>query len=70
MRALAIDENNLKTAEIVARLEIEMERWGAAREHLELIMRKLGMDNPAYEHYAQMAAYAARMERESRASRN
>jgi cytochrome c-type biogenesis protein CcmH len=66
LRALAIDENNLKTAEIVARLEMEMERWGDAREHLELIMRKLGMDNPAYEHYAQMAAYAASMERASR----
>ena len=45
-------------------LEMETERWSAAREHLETFLGKLGMDNPSYERYAQMAAYAARMERE------
>ena len=70
LRALAIDENSIKTLEIVSRLEMEMERWESAREHLELIMRKLGMDDPAYGHYAQMAAYAARMQREQSGSKN
>ena len=64
LRALALDEGNLRILEVVSMLEMETERWSAAREHLETFLGKLGMDNPSYERYAQMAAYAARMERE------
>ena len=62
--ALRLDEANTSAHELYAIASLETHRWAQALKHLEYLMSRLHMDTPKYRKLAQLAAYAAGMERE------
>lgn len=68
--ALRLDEANTSAHELYAIASLETHRWADARVHLEYLLSRLHMDTPKYRKLAQLAAFAADMEREESAARN
>ena len=61
--ALKLDETNTNAHELAAIACLELSKWSEAREHLEMLLRRLTFDSPSYRSIAETAAYAAQQER-------